>query len=404
LEDKQTILLSSGPVQRLLSDLEKSDVHQILLKHKDLLGIPASQIVDQLQARRKAKEKLPLYYQTPGVVFPPPSNLEQCSSQATAQFKADRIIQWRGKLKRCADLTGGFGIDAYFLRRAAEEVHVIEPDANLLSLARYNHKLLDAGDLHYHNMTAEMFLQQTSDSFDLIFADPSRRTTDRQRVHALEHSSPNIVALKTRILELTPMLLVKTSPLFDIQAGISILAPVARVTVVAVENECKEVLFWCDRDYADEAEIEAVCLSSDGHLESSFSFTYTAERDSRFSISSPKEFIYEPNAAILKSGAFRIVASRYNLEKLHKNTHLYTSNELIADFPGRTFRVDGIIRGTSEELKQHFPDGKANVLTRNYPLGPDELKKKLKLKDGGDKFLLGFTSEEKKTLAAAVKL
>lgn len=396
---------SSGPVQRLLADLENSDVHKILLKHRDLLGIPTAELVKQLQSRRKAKEKLPLYYHTPGAVFPPEENLEQCSSEATARFKSHLIQRrFKGAALKSADLTGGFGVDTFFLSSISSEVHYVEPDQNLLRLARYNHGLLKASNIAYHSALAEEFLQQTTTTFDVIYIDPSRRTADKRRVYSLEDARPNVLGLKDAILERAKVMVVKTSPLLDIQAGISRLGNVARVTIVALQNECKELLFWCESGKSVEPLIEAFNISTAGQAESQFSFTFSEERAALADTGPPQSFLHEPNAAILKAGAFKTIAQRYGLRKIHPHTHLYTSAEPVSDFPGRIFQVETFIKADVGDVEKHFPDGKGNVMTRNYPLSPEALKKKIRLKDGGDNFLIAFSGTEKKYVAVARRL
>lgn len=376
----------------------------MVLKNKVLFSIPAAQLSGQIAARRKAKEKVPLYYDTTGIIYPPAENLEQSSSQATAKFKS-QILQdlFPGRQATCADLTGGFGIDTYFLSKKTHRVHYVEQEQSLLELAKHNHRLLGADNIEYHCSTAEMFLETTKHSFDFVYIDPSRRSDTGKKIHAFADSRPDVGSLKIKILEKAPLMLVKASPLLDIQAGISELGNVKKVFVLSVKNECKEVLFLCERDFTGTPLIEAVnILNIDSADE--FRFTFPEEQQEAVAFSDPLKYLYEPNAAILKAGGFKSVAARFNLKKIARNTHLYTGPELIHDFPGKKFEIETFVKPSPAEVGRLFPEGQANVTTRNYPMTPEALRKKTGLKDGGEKFLIGFSGERRKFLVVASRL
>jgi 16S rRNA G966 N2-methylase RsmD len=389
-------------VQRYILENENKDLRDLILKNKVILGIPTAQLIEQIGTRKKAKEKLPLYYQTPGIIFPPPASFEQSSSEATASFKSELIARFiNGKSTRGADLTGGFGVDTYFLSKRFGKIHYVEPQAALMEIARYNHQLLGANNIEYHAMTADNFLATTGSSFDFVYVDPSRRTIDRKKVYALEDSQPDILNLKTEIFKRTSLMVVKASPLLDIQAGMAQLASVKKVFAVSVNNDCKELLFFCEKGFEGTAVITAVNIP-EGHTPQMFEFSFPEERAQKVEVSDPLRYLYEPNASILKAGAFKSAAARFNLKKIHVNTHLYTGEHLVDNFPGRKFLIEELVKPST--LKKYFPDGKANVTTRNYPLTPEALKKKTGLKDGGEKFLIGFSGEKKKFLAVARRL
>lgn len=395
--------LSSGPVRKYILDHENRDIRDIILKHKEVLGIPTAQLLEQIVTRRKAKEKLPLYYQTPGIIFPPPANFEQTSSEITALYKSKLLSTLLAGTKRTvADLTGGFGVDTYFLSRVVEKIHFIEPDQSLASIARHDHKILGAENIEYHISTAESFLDTAID-FDLIYADPSRRTVNRKKIHSLEESRPDILKLRQTLFDKAPLLLVKASPLLDIQAGITQLSSVRKVFVISIANECKEILFLCERGFAGTPSIEAVNIIQAGE-EERFEFTFEREREQTVDFSDPLKYLYEPNASILKAGAFKSVAVFFHLKKIQSSTHLYTAEHLVNDFPGRKFLIESFVKPTPGDAKKFFATGKANVTTRNYPLSPEDLKKKTGLKDGGEKFLIGFSGRQKKFLVVAARL
>ena len=406
-EDAKEIIdaLSSGPVQQYLLEHENQDIKELILENRVLFSIPARRLSEQIAARRKAKDKLPQYYSTSGIIYPPSENLEQSSSQATAVYKSELMARTISRQQpMCADLTGGFGVDTYFFSKKMKQVWYVEPQESLLEIARHDHRLLGAKNIEYHASTAEEFLLTTQLDFDFIFLDPSRRPGSGKKVSSLVDSNPDVLGLKAAIFEKTHWLLVKASPLMDIQAGIAQLATVRRVLVISNDNECKELLFLCERNFNGLPSIEAVNISKDQSTQT-FKFSFPEERALNITFSDPLNFLYEPNASILKAGAFKSVADRYNLKKIASNTHLYTSAGLVESFPGRRFEIEAFVKpDAATEIKNHFPEGKANITTRNYPLTPEGIKKKTKLKDGGEKFLIGFSGQRKKFLAVAKRL
>lgn len=376
----------------------------MVLKNKVLFSIPSAQLSEQIVSRRKAKEKLPMYYNTAGIIYPPPQNLEQSSSQITALFKSGVMREQAGHDHlTCADLTGGFGVDTFFFSKTVGNMHYVEPETSLLEVARHNHELLGAGNVTYHAATAEAFLETFDHSLDFIYVDPSRRQETGQKVHAFADSQPDIAKLAKKIFGKTHMMLLKASPLLDIQAGIAQLEGVKKVFVVAVRNECKEVLFLCEKGFSGVPAIRAVNIRPEGN-NSEFEFTFHDEHDQKVVFSDPLRYLFEPNAAILKAGAFKSVAARFNLAKISVNTHLYTADERVAGFPGKTFEIEKHVKPQPRAVRDSFPDGKANVTTRNYPLSPEALKRKTALKDGGDKFLIGFSAERSRFLVVANRL
>ncbi|GHN00020.1 hypothetical protein WSM22_15090 [Cytophagales bacterium WSM2-2] len=389
--------LASNEVQEFLSLHEKDDEQQLLLKHKTILGIPAALIAQQLAGRRRAKDKLPLFYATKGIVYPPSLNLEQSSSDVTARFKTEVIgREIVSKAIKGADLTGGFGIDSFFLSKAVGSIDFVEPNQELLYLARHNHHLLGI-NIQYYNQTAEEFLATTS-SHDLIYIDPSRRDSKARKVSSLKDCSPNVTSLLPDLFDKADFILIKASPLLDLKQGILELSGVKKVFVVSVENDCKELLFFLQKGFASRPSIETYNLDAEGKIKHSFHFTFEQEEEAISEFSPPQEYLYEPNASVLKAGAFKLVGGHFGLKKLHVNTHFYTSEVFQNNFPGRVFKIE------SDFDVANLPDRKANIITRNYPLSPDELKKKFKLKDGGENFVIGLSGQKKKHLLVAKRL
>jgi 16S rRNA G966 N2-methylase RsmD len=388
-------------VQGFLVEHEQEDEKKLILKHRTLFGLSTGILADQLSGRRKAKAKLPLYYSTPGIVYPPGLNLEQSSSEKTAQFKADVLDKVLINKNTLVDLTGGFGVDSHFLSKIFNTIDFVEPNAPLHSVARHNHQTLGAVNIQYHNSTAENFLSHFKGKVDCVFIDPSRRSKTKQKVFKLSDCEPDVPNLLSTIFQKSDCILIKTSPLLDIQHGIKELKHVEKVWVVSVDNECKELLFLCRNGFEEEPNIIAVNLQ-DRHKD--FEFKLTEEKSSVSKFSEPLIYLYEPNTSILKAGSFKLIGEKFSLFKLHPSTHLYTSKELNQDFPGRIFKIIQSVKPDARSLKETFPEGKANVITRNYPLTTEKLKKRTKLKDGGELYLLGFSGQREKYLVAAERI
>jgi hypothetical protein len=391
----------SAELKEFIQKHEHADVSALLLKHKTILDVPASFVADQLNARKKARIKFPTLYSNLDVIYPPGINLEQSSSEKAARFKADFISKELRTFDSGVDLTGGFGIDALFISPLFNSYAFVEPNADLLQIAVSNHKAFHAENISYKNISAEDFLTAAGKA-DFAYIDPSRRTSSNQKVFSLSQCEPDVTKLQDMIFTKTNCLLVKASPLLDIQIGLKELRDVKTIIVLSIDNECKELLFFCEKDSSQEVYVQAVNLERE--TREIFDFKFSEERLALTSFSEPLEFLYEPNASILKAGAFKLIAMKWGLHKLHQHTHLYTSKDLKADFPGRIFKVKGATKADQKSIAEFFPDGKANITTRNYPLSVDELRKKTGLKDGGNDYLIGLTDPTQKMLIAAERI
>ena len=390
--------LATDEIQEYIFTHANEDEKKLLLKHKFILGIPAPLIAQQIATRRKAETKLPTFYKTKGIVFPPSLNLEQSSSEATAKFKTEIIRKEIGEKLKGADLTGGFGVDSFYLSQIAESLDYVETNVELLTLAQHNHSLLTKKITH-HNKSSEDFLEAAEAKFDFIFIDPSRRDSKARKVFSLADCSPDATQLLPLLFSKADFVLLKASPLLDIKQGLKELNGVKKVIVVSVANECKELLFLMQKDFDGEPLVETYNLNAEGKIKHSFHFNFSQEEKTVSKINAPLKYLYEPNASILKSGAFKSIGEKFKLEKIHVNTHLYTSCDLQNEFPGRIFEIEQMTFDPKS-----LAENKANVITRNYPLTPDELKKKLKLKDGVEKFVIAFSGQQKKYVILAERL
>lgn len=395
--DAWKILLEKD-VQQFIVEHEQADGTTIALLPKTVKNVPPNWLAAQIIGRQKVKAKIPTYYQGEAILYPPSLNIEQSSSQATALFKAGMLADILPYKKSVADLTGGFGVDSFFLSQRCQSLIHVEPNAELQQLAAHNHRQLGAQNIQYVNQKAEDFLKTLQERVDLFYIDPSRRK-EGQKVFSLNDCEPNIETLQETIFAKANILILKAAPLLDLHSGIKSLHFTKKVFVVSVNNECKELLFLCEKDFSEEPEINAINLTNEGEQISSYAFTFSQEREAAASFNEPQSYLYEPNASILKAGAFKSMAQSFGLDKLAPSTHLYTSKTLIENFPGRIFKLVTLVKADSKSVFTLLPDGKANVLTRNYPMKPEELKKKLKLQDGGDAYLIGFSGTQSKYLA-----
>ncbi|TVP42850.1 MAG: class I SAM-dependent methyltransferase [Mongoliibacter sp.] len=356
----------------------------MLLAYSGKVDFDLKFAVQQIQAKQKAKNKIPSWYADPDLLFPVNLSMEQASSGLTAKYKAGHF-----KGSKMIDLTGGLGVDAYFLGKNYEQATYCERDKNLFEISKHNLSHLSPGKFDFYNGDSLDFLRNTSEKFDLIFVDPARRGGHNQKLYRLEDCEPDIIQNWELLRSKGVDVLVKASPMLDIKAALKSLNAIHKVIVLSVKNEVKEVLLFSESGAKEvETQIEAVDLKSNCNNE--FSFTYSEEEKSFSQIAEKMgKYLIEPFSAILKAGAFNTFAVRYGFQKVHPNSHLYTADVLVEDCPGRFFEIISEIQQPKKEIKSLFPEGKVNVITRNYSLSADALKKKHKLKDGGDDFLLG---------------
>ncbi|MBK6995138.1 MAG: methyltransferase domain-containing protein [Lewinellaceae bacterium] len=354
--------------------------------------IPISAAVIQIQALQKIRSKIPSWY-CPGMEFPLAISLEQASSERTAQFKASLFSG-----KKMADLTGGLGVDSFFFSQQFESLTYVEQNADLLAAARNNFAQLGLRNVQFEHRSAEDFLEKTDQEFDLIYLDPARRDERKGKVFQLADCSPDVLKIKDLMLKKSPRVLLKTAPLLDLKLAAGQLGQVSKIWVVASEGDCREVLYLLEREAKpmDEIPIAAVVLTEGEAL--AFEFSWAEEQRSVATFSTPQSFLYEPNPAILKAGAFRSFAQRFGLEKLHANTHLYTSMEFRQDLPARSFVVEQVCKYDRKTVQAFVPNGKANITCRNFPDNPDQVRRKLGLADGGEVYLFAATDAENRKL------
>ncbi|WKN30265.1 RsmD family RNA methyltransferase [Porifericola rhodea] len=371
-------------VQAFIAEHRHDDPVQLVLSAHKYPDIPVKEVAAQLQAGRKARQKFPEWYQQQHIIFPMSLSVEQASSEATARYKTQLLAG-----QELVDLTGGMGIDLYYMSKSFQQATYVEQQEELVAIARHNFETLQAQHINCVHSSSEVFLQNLDHKVDAIYLDPARRDEHKRKVFRLEDCTPNVVELQDELLKKSEHVLIKTAPLLDIQLALQALKSVEKVIVIAAEQECKEVLYLLGAKAKVQPIIETVHLAGDKIQQ--FNFTKEGEAETDVSYNVPQHYLYESNAALLKAGAFKSVAQVYGLAKLHPNSHLYTSAELVDDFPGRIFRVIEVVKYSKKAIKAAVPSGKANITTRNFPDSVLQIRKKTGLKDGGNTYIFATT-------------
>ena len=373
-------------VQNYIEANLNSDLHCLLLKKSPFPEVSMQEIVQQIKGKQVAQKKFPFLLKE-GIIFPPQLNLEQSSSDKTALYKS-KIL----KGKKFIDLTSGFGIDAYYLSQNFEDITLVEQNPELLQIVQHNWSILDK-KATFINIKLEDFLVENKESFDVIYLDPARRDNNKNRVFLLEDLSPNIFEIQDKLLSISKQVVIKLSPLIDLKYLVSVLKSIVQIDIIAVKNDVKEIVVYLSNENSDKIKCNCINLESG---ESDFQFYFGDEENAHAEFSEPEKFIYIPNNTILKAGIFNLISERFNLKKLHPNTHIYTSDTKIIDFPGRIFEME-VVDG-----KQIKKKGQFNIISKNYPLKPEEIKKKHSLKDGGNDYLIFTQSKKGKIILKSV--
>lgn len=356
-------------------------------------GVDHKYCLQQIEGWQTACRKLPQWAATEGIVYPPALSMEQCSSEAAAHYKrrlAERLVPPERR-RVMADLTGGLGVDFCQLAPLFAEAHYMERLPHLCAMARHNLPLLGAAHATVHEGECDRLLAHVlpPDGADLIFADPARRDANGRRTVWLEHCTPDITLLLPRLMERTDCLMLKLSPMIDIAHTVRQLGGrVSEVHTVCVEGECKELLLVVRRKTQAAVDYHCAELGRRPYI-----FTATPSgTHAPLAPNGPEDYLYEPGAGLLKAGVQDEVCRRWPLRKLHPNSHLYTGGQLLADFPGRAFCTVGLYDFSKQDVKrlrQALPQ--ANLTVRNFPATVDELRRRLKLREGGNDYLFATT-------------
>lgn len=364
------------------------DVRKLALK-KVPEGVDVAFCLQQIEGWQLARKKIPEWAATDGLLFPPRLSMEQCSSQQTALYKrrvVERLLD--GQYDSMMDLTGGFGIDFSYMAPLFRKAIYVEQQEHLCQIARHNFGLLRLQQAEVRNAQSQDVLTAT-DHTSLIYADPARRDGAGRKVVLLQDCQPNVVTLQDELMAHAVVVMLKLSPMLDIQQALRQLHQVREVHVVSVDGECKELLLVM---YQQKAPLRYYCVNITDHVQET-----VVEETAAWPVICKQEgsYLYEPNASILKAGVQDALCSIYKVEKLHAFSHLFTSDQLIEDFPGRSFRIMGRSDFSKQGLRDLLAGVKqANLTVRNFPATVQELRKKLKLADGGSVYLFATTMSD----------
>lgn len=422
----------------------QDDVRKLALKRPTNPNVDLKEALVQIEGYQTARKKLPLWAENPQLVYPPRISMEQCSSETTALYKQQvvrRLLQGLSGPLSMADMTGGFGIDFSYLAPLFDRAYYIEQQEILCRIAQHNLKVLGLKQAEVlHGDGVERMPEQAP--LTLVFIDPARRDQQGKKTVALSDCTPDLSAIQERIRSCSHFCMAKLSPMLDIHQALQELKGVSEVHVVSVDNECKELLLILASGETENTTGFATAekrQETDGNLASATekaeevaankledastssnseqsnvkkpaetrifcvnlqkgeqqTFEYTAQEEASAEAvytDQPGAYLYEPNTSLLKAGAYKCLCARFGVRKLHPNSHLYTSDTLCADFPGRRFRVTGSRTFSKQDLKQIARDiPQANITIRNFPSTVQELRKKLKIKEGGDRYLFATT-------------
>ncbi|MDD6100450.1 MAG: SAM-dependent methyltransferase [Parabacteroides sp.] len=379
-------------IQAHLSD----DPDRLLLSASRYPEIDMPFVVAQITARRQIKEKLPTWYQQEQLLFPAKIAAEQCSSEQTALYKQQLVTEE----DTLCDLTGGLGIDSYYFSRRVKQVYYIERFPSYCEVARANMATLGARNVAVLEGDSTQWLDQLP-AIDVFYVDPARRGEGNKRMFALSDCEPDLTQLLPRLLAKAPRVIAKLSPMADLRQTLALLPTTQAIHILSVKNECKELLFVIGREPRESAvPIHCVHLTKQAASDECFVCSLEAEQQAASHLATTlRRYLYEPNASVLKAGAFKQVACQFPVEKLQVSSHLYTSDHYLDRFPGRRFEVDEVIPFHSKSCKQLAGQSlQANVTTRNFPLTVEALRKKCRIREGGDIYLFATTGPKEEKL------
>ena len=341
-------------------------------------------ILNQVEAKAKAKEKLPTWFKTKDILYPSKISVEQTSSERTAKYKSTLVSG-----NSLIDLTGGFGVDDFYFAKTLKDVAHCEINESLSDIVKHNFEQLKINNINCYSGDSIDTLLHLDKKWDWIYIDPSRRNNTKGKVFLLKDCLPDVPANLTTYFKYASAILIKTAPLLDLTAGLAELQNVKTIHIIALENEVKELLWEIHKDYAGRTAVKTINIIK----EKTETFEFTLDEKEQFTTYSlPQSYLYEPNSAIMKSGGFKEVSHYYKINKLHQHSHLYTSNEIIS-FPGRAFLINQVIKYNKVEMKSNLAGLQANITTRNFPDTVESIRKKWKIKDGGNNYCFFTTNE-----------
>lgn len=376
-------------IQNFINQNIGSDIQKLSLQKNPFPETDYKIILNQIEAKTKAKSKLPTWFTTKNIIFPNKISVEQTSSEATAKYKSELISG-----KNIIDLTGGFGVDCYYFSNVFEKVIHCEINSELSEIVQHNFDVLQAKNITCYAKDGLEILKELNQKFDWIYIDPSRRNDTKGKVFLLKDCLPDVTVLIEEYLNYSDKILIKTSPVYDISVGISELKFIKNIHIVSLENEAKELLFEIQKPLQSEIVNHQSSIKTVNITQYTIEkFDFVLNDDVFVTYSEPQKYLYEPNASVMKSQGFDHISNSYKISKLHKHSHLFTSNELI-DFVGRRFEIKQIIPYKKQEMKAFLQNKKANITTRNFPETVAQIRQKWKIADGGNLYCF-FTTDIK---------
>ncbi len=383
-----------------IREYRERDIRQLALQANRFPDVDMPYALDQIQGWQIARRKLPKWAACDGVIFPPHLSMEQCSSEPTAQYKLNLAMEWAeivGHASRMTDLTGGFGVDFSFTSCAFAAATYVERNEQLCHIVEHNLPLLGLNNATVVCADAVEYLS-TVEPQTMLFLDPARRDEHGAKTVMLADCTPDVVQLLPQLLEKSRFTMLKLSPMLDWHKAVDDLQGTVReVHIVSVGGECKELLLVLST--VVESELKVYCADLSTASDTFSLFVYTPGSSAPVANSKLKtqnsKFVHEPNASIMKAGCFDELAAAYGVSPVSRNSHLFLSDEPIEDFPGRSFVVERVTTMNKGELRKALAGiEKANIATRNFPLTVAELRKRLKIKDGGDVYIFATTTAE----------
>lgn len=374
--------LLAPDIQQFITEHIDADVQRLALQKNPFYEQNWALILEQIVGKQKAKDKLPTWFHSEQILYPAKISIEQTSSEKTAAYKASLISG-----NNIIDLTGGFGVDDFYFTKAFKSVAHCEANENLSAIAKHNFEQLEVKNCSFYTGNSTDILLQLDQRFDWIYVDPSRRHDQKGKVFMLQDCEPNVPKLKELYFKYSDRILIKTAPILDLIAGLKELKNVRRIHIVAVENEVKELLWEIEKGFDGTVQMNTVNLKRKSNDYFDFNLHEVPQPD----YSLPKTYLYEPNAAIMKSGGFDALGVRFGLGKLHPHSQLFTADDL-RDFPGRIFQIEQGIAYHKNEMKTFLEGTKANITVRNFPDSVAVIRKKWKISDGGNRYCF-FTTD-----------
>ena len=375
--------LLNPEVQKFISKAIDDNLLKLALQKNPFPEIDWLTILQQIEAKKKSKDKLPHWFSTKNIIFPSKISIEQTSSEKTASYKSEIVSG-----NTLIDLTGGFGVDDFYFSKKMKRVIHCEIDSELSRIVKHNCAQLNIQNINCYSGDSLEILGKLNFRYDFIYIDPSRRNEAKTKVFKLQDCLPDVPKHLDYLLSFSNKILIKTAPLLDISAGLSELKNVKKIHIVAIENDVKELLWEIEKDYIGQIMIKTVNILKEKRDLFQFELYKNIELP-EFGL--PEKYLYEPNNALLKSGGFNEIGIFFNLKKLHKHSHLYTNTE-ISNFPGRIFEIENIVPYHKNSMKRFLEGQQANITIRNFPDTVEIIRKKWKIKDGGMQYCF-FTTD-----------